>query len=43
MTNMLLSRPRDVIVSGVSSLVVRLTGIEALEDDGDDGDEPDEE
>lgn len=31
--NALLSRPRDFFVGAATTLVVRLTGIEALEDD----------
>ncbi|WP_323675203.1 hypothetical protein [Halorubellus sp. PRR65] len=31
--NALLSRPRDFLVGAATALVVRLTGVEALEDD----------
>lgn len=39
--NALLSRPRDFFVGAATTLVVRLTGIEALEDD-DETDSSDE-
>ena len=41
--NALLSRPRDFFVGAATTLVVRLTGIEALDDGDDEGDSTDEE